>query len=139
MEPEPVDPKYTLTDGLWNYLQGYAEKHRAKGNGFGFGLVGPDDVTRTMSARYYKDGSEILIRQPGRRNPRRLTPAEAARLMGFNEKFAKRLGHGSSFPQVVSDMQAYKQFGNSVSPLVVEAVGKQVLKVLEKRRTRLGL
>ena len=139
LETEPVDPKYTLTDGLWNYLQGYAAKHRAKGNGFGFGMVGPDDVTRTMSARYYKDGSEILIRQPGKSNPRRLTPAEAARLMGFNEKFAKRLGHGNSFPQVVSDMQAYKQFGNSVSPLLVEAIGKQVLKVLEKRRIRLGL
>ena len=138
LEEGAIDTKYMLTDGLWTYLKGYAEKHRAKGNGFGFGLVGPDDVTRTMSARYYKDGSEILIRQPGWRNPRRLTPGEAALLMGFNAKFAKRLGHGTAFPQVVSDMQAYKQFGNSVSPLVVEAIGKQIVKVLAKRQERLA-
>jgi DNA (cytosine-5)-methyltransferase 1 len=135
LEDEP-DSKYMLTDGLWAYLQGYAAKHKAAGNGFGFGLVGPGDVTRTMSARYYKDGSEILIRQPGWRNPRRLTPAEAARLMGFNERFSRRLGHGDAFPQVVSDTQAYKQFGNSVSPMVVEAIGKEVVKVLRRRRLR---
>lgn len=138
LEEDPPDQKYMLTDGLWRYLQDYAKKHQAKGNGFGFGLVGPEDVTRTMSARYYKDGSEILIRQPGWKNPRRLTPAEAARLMGFNERYARLLGHGDEFPQVVSDTQAYKQFGNSVSPMVVEAVGKQVLKVLRKRKARLA-
>src|SRR5690606_31969712 len=77
-----VDPRYTLSDHLWGYLQAYAEKHRAKGNGFGFGLFGPDDVARTLSARYHKDGSEILIKQ-NRKNPRRLTPRECARLMGF--------------------------------------------------------
>jgi len=138
LEPNEPDPKYMLTDGLWKYLQDYAKKHKEKGNGFGYQLVGPDDVSRTMSARYYKDGSEILISQPGWRNPRRLTPNEAARLMGFNKRFARLSGHKNGFPQVVSDMQAYKQFGNSVSPLVVEALGQQVLAVLEFRLQRLA-
>ncbi len=120
--------KYTLTDHLWSYLQKYAEKHKAKGNGFGFGLVGPNDTTRTLSARYYKDGSEILIRQNGR-NPRRLMPREAARLMGYDDASAKLFGHTEGFPIVVSDTQAYRQFGNSVVPHVVEAVGAQILKV----------
>lgn len=96
--------KYTLTDNLWIYLQNYAEKHRSAGNGFGFGLVGPDNITRTLSARYYKDGSEILIDQGRFKNPRRLTPRECARLMGYPD----------SFKIPVSDMRAYKQFGNSV-------------------------
>lgn len=108
-----VNPKYTLSDKLWNYLQGYAEKHRAKGNGFGFGLVGPDAVTRTLSARYYKDGSEILVRK-SKGNPRRLTPRECARLMGYPD----------SFRIPVSDTQAYKQFGNSVVPLLVKEIGR---------------
>jgi len=99
-----VQPKYTLTPKLWEYLQNYAAKHRAKGNGFGFGLVGPHSVTRTLSARYYKDGSEILVDQGLGRNPRRLTPRECARLMGFDDTFR--------IP--VSDTRAYKQFGNSV-------------------------
>ncbi|MET3379607.1 DNA (cytosine-5-)-methyltransferase [Variovorax paradoxus] len=99
-----VPAKYTLTDKLWAYLQNYAEKHRAAGNGFGFGLVKPDSVARTLSARYYKDGSEILVYQNGRKNPRRLTPRECARLMGFPD----------SFRIPVSDTRAYKQFGNSV-------------------------
>ena len=77
------DPKYTLTKRLWSYLQEYAAKHRAKGNGFGFGMADPDGVTRTLSARYYKDGSEILIQQKGK-SPRRLTPQECAKLMGFD-------------------------------------------------------
>ena len=81
-----VNKKYTLSKKLWDYLQAYAEKHRAKGNGFGFGRVGPDDVARTLSARYYKDGSEILIKQ-GRRRPRRLTPRECAPLDGFPGRF----------------------------------------------------
>lgn len=114
-----VAEKYTLTDHLWNYLQGYAEKHRAAGNGFGFGLCGPDDVARTLSARYYKDGSEILIRQRGK-NPRRLTPRECARLMGFD----KPLQSGFKIP--VSDTQAYKQFGNAVVVPVVEAVARHM-------------
>ena len=110
-----VARKYTLSDQLWKYLKGYAEKHRAKGNGFGFGLFGPDDVARTLSARYYKDGSEILIRQ-GRRNPRRLTPRECARLMGFDRPGQR------PFSIPVSDTRAYKQFGNAVVVPVVEAV-----------------
>jgi DNA (cytosine-5)-methyltransferase 1 len=107
-----VDAKYTLTPKLWAYLQAYKEKHNAKGNGFGFGLFGPDDVTRTLSARYYKDGSEILVAQPGER-PRRLTPQECARLMGFER--SDRQWH---IP--VSDTQAYRQFGNAVVVPVVE-------------------
>ena len=106
-----VNPKYTLSDKLWDYLQGYAAKHKSAGNGFGYGLVGPEDVARTLSARYYKDGSEILIRQPGK-NPRRLTPREAARLMGFRD----------DYKIVVADTPAYKQFGNSVVVPVVAAV-----------------
>ena len=114
-----VLPKYTLTDHLWGYLQDYAEKHRLKGNGFGFGLCGPQDVARTLSARYYKDGSEILIDQEGRA-PRRLTPRECARLMGFE-------GAGTEpFKIVVSDTQAYKQFGNAVVVPVVEAVARHM-------------
>lgn len=112
--------KYTLSDHLWGYLQKYAEKHRAKGNGFGFGLVGRSDVARTLSARYYKDGSEILVRQAGRKNPRRLTPRECARLMGFD-----RPGE-QPFAIPVSDTQAYKQFGNAVVVPVVEAVARHM-------------
>jgi DNA (cytosine-5)-methyltransferase 1 len=134
---EKPDKKYMLTDNLWIYLQKYAAKHKAAGNGFGFGLVGPNDVSRTLSARYYKDGSEILIKQPYWKNPRRLTPSEAARLMGFNSRLAKFMGFSGGFPQVCSDMQSYKQFGNAVSPLVVEAIGKQIVEVLEMRRLRI--
>src|SRR5690606_8832593 len=112
-----VAAKYTLSDRLWEYLQEYAEKHRRRGNGFGFGLVGPEDVSRTLSARYYKDGSEILIRRPGG-NPRRLTPRECARLMGFD-----RTGR-SPFKIPVSDTQAYRQFGNAVVVPVVEAIAR---------------
>lgn len=110
-----VSGKYTLSDNLWKYLQDYAKKHKAKGNGFGFGLVGPGDVARTLSARYYKDGSEILISQNGR-NPRRLTPRECARLMGFDQSGEP------NFKIPVSDTQAYKQFGNAVVANVVKAV-----------------
>lgn len=109
-----VNDKYTLTDKLWQYLQDYAEKHKAAGNGFGFGLVTRNDVARTLSARYYKDGSEILISQGKGRNPRRLTPRECARLMGYSDDFR--------IP--VSDTQAYKQFGNSVAVPVFEAVAR---------------
>ena len=109
--------KYTLSDKLWNYLQDYAEKHRKKGNGFGFGLFGPDDVARTLSARYHKDGSEILIKQP-RKNPRRLTPREAARLMGFPD----------SFDIPVSDTQAYRQFGNSVVVPLITRIASEAVK-----------
>lgn len=112
-----VNPKYTLTNKLWDYLQAYAAKHRAAGNGFGFGLVTPDSIARTLSARYYKDGSEILISQPRSRNPRRLTPRECARLMGFPDRFR--------IP--VSDTQAYKQFGNSVAVPVIATVARAML------------
>ncbi len=111
-----VSPKYTLSDHLWTYLQDYAAKHREAGNGFGFGLFGPQDVARTLSARYFKDGSEILIKQ-FRKNPRRLTPRECARLMGFDTPDRK-------FKIPVSDTQAYKQFGNAVVVPVVRAVAE---------------
>lgn len=116
-----VDPRYTLTDHLWRYLQDYKEKHRAAGNGFGFGLTGRNEIARTLSARYYKDGSEILIpRRNG--NPRRLTPRECARLMGFPD----------SFQIVVSDTQAYKQFGNSVAVPVVTAIARNMTLALSQ-------
>ena len=114
-----VDDKYTLSDKLWSYLQVYAAKHKAKGNGFGYGLADLNGYTRTLSARYYKDGSEILIPQLGR-NPRRLTPRECARLQGFPD----------SFEIVVSDTQAYKQFGNSVVVDAVEAMARQIVSVM---------
>jgi DNA (cytosine-5)-methyltransferase 1 len=117
-----VDKKYTLSDHLWDYLQKYAKKHREKGNGFGFGLTDLEGYSRTLSARYYKDGSEILIAQNGN-NPRRLTPRECARLMGFPE----------SFIIPVSDTQAYKQFGNSiVSPLVFD-ITNEIVKALSEK------
>ncbi|MET3927521.1 DNA (cytosine-5-)-methyltransferase [Devosia sp. 2618] len=112
-----VNPKYTLTDKLWLYLQNYAAKHKAQGNGFGFGLVTPDDVSRTLSARYYKDGSEILVSRGKNKNPRRLTPRECARLMGYPDDFR--------IP--VSDTQAYKQFGNSVAVPVFCEVARIML------------
>ena len=121
------DRKYMLSDKLWKYLQDYAAKHKAKGNGFGYSCFGKNDVSRTLSARYHKDGSEILIKQRGWKNPRRLTPREAMNLMGFDEKYSSLFGHNGSFPQVVSDTQAYRQFGNAVVPHVVEAVGAEVL------------
>jgi DNA (cytosine-5)-methyltransferase 1 len=110
-----VSAKYTLSEHLWRYLQAYARKHRAAGNGFGFGLVGPDDCARTLSARYHKDGSEILVRNKPR--PRRLTPRECSRLMGFDAP-------GRKFVIPVSDTQAYRQFGNAVVPLVVEQIAR---------------
>ena len=115
-----VSEKYTLTDHLWNYLQRYKEKHQAAGNGFGFGLVGPGDVARTLSARYFKDGSEILVKQEDGKNPRRLTPRECARLMGFDSP------RGADFIIPVSDTQAYRQFGNSVVVPAVKAVAEHM-------------
>lgn len=120
LEPNP-DPKYTLTNHLWEYLQNYAAKHRAAGNGFGFSLVTGQDIARTLSARYHKDGSEILIAQEGKR-PRRLTPRECARLMGYPE----------DFKIVVSDTQAYRQFGNSVVMPVVERIANAVCETLAR-------
>jgi DNA (cytosine-5)-methyltransferase 1 len=120
-----VPEKYTLTDHLWKYLQNYAEKHRKAGNGFGFGLSKLDGHTRTLSARYYKDGSEILIPQGKDKNPRRLTPLECARLMGFT-----RLK--PDFKIIVSDTRAYKQFGNAVVVPVVYDIAKKIFQTLKK-------
>ena len=145
-----VNDKYILTVKLWEYLYYYAKKHKAKGNGFGFGLVSPDNpnvVTRTLSARYHKDGSEILIdrgwdKELGEndfhhpdnltRRPRRLTPRECARLMGFEQPGE----HQFRIP--VSDTQAYRQFGNSVVVPVFAAVAKllepYIKKAVEQRK-----
>jgi DNA (cytosine-5)-methyltransferase 1 len=120
---ESVDAKYTLTDHLWNYLQEYAKKHKANGNGFGFGLVDLNGISRTISARYHKDGSEILIPQRSK-NPRRLTPKECALLMGYPQGFV--------IP--VSDTQAYRQFGNSVVMPLIKAVGKEIAQILKDHR-----
>ena len=114
-----VDPKYTLSDHLWEYLQKYADKHQAKGNGFGFGLAPLDGTSRTLSARYYKDGSEILIAQQGQ-NPRRLTPRECARLMGYPD----------TYKIVCSDTKAYKQFGNSVVVPVIQTLAQAIVRCL---------
>lgn len=116
-----VDSKYTLSDKLWQYLQAYAEKHRAKGNGFGYGLVDLNGITRTLSARYYKDGSEILIPQGKNMNPRRLSPRECARLMGYPDTY--RIDQ-------VSDVQVYRQCGNSVVVPLVTAVSEQIIKTI---------
>lgn len=124
--PTPPDKKYMLSDKLWKYLQDYAKKHKEKGNGFGYGLNTGKDVARTMSARYHKDGSEILIKQPQWKNPRRLTPHEAKRLLGYHDKYAEQFGHSEGFPIVVSDTQAYRQFGNSVVPMVVEEIAREI-------------
>ena len=133
VEPKPLikdiledvpDDRYTLSDKLLSYLQNYAAKHKAAGNGFGYGIAEPDGVARTLSARYYKDGSEILIAQDGK-NPRRLTPRECARIQGFSD----------SFKIVVSDTQAYRQFGNTVVvPLMTDVAGLIVAKIKEMER-----
>ena len=121
MEKEVPD-KYTISDKLWNRHQRRKSEHREKGNGFGYSLFNEDSpYTNTISARYYKDGSEILIEQKGK-NPRKLTPREAARLQGFPENFI--------IP--VSDTQAYKQFGNSVAVPVINAIAQQIIEILEK-------
>jgi len=126
-----VERRYVLTSHLWTYLRNYADKHRALGHGFGYGLVTEKDVARTLSARYYKDGSEILISRGKRKRPRRLTPRECARLMGFDDRFR--------IP--VSDTQAYKQFGNAVAVPVIKKIGRHMLphllKVVNGRQPRL--
>ncbi|MDO5116344.1 MAG: DNA (cytosine-5-)-methyltransferase [Synergistaceae bacterium] len=115
-----VDEKYTLSDRLWSYLQNYAARHKAAGNGFGYGIAPTDGISRTLSSRYYKDGSEILVAQKGK-NPRRLTPRECARLQGFPD----------SFIIPVSDTQAYRQFGNAVIVPLVTVIAKQIVHKVE--------
>lgn len=127
-----IDAKYTLTPRLWEYLQGYRTKHEKAGNGFGYSLFGPGDVTRTLSARYHKDGSEILVAQEGTR-PRRLTPKECGRLMGFESDMRE-------WHIPVSDTQAYRQFGNAVVVPVVEAIARyiepSIMKLLGKPKSK---
>ena len=123
-----VGEKYKLSDKLWNCLKRYAQKYKAKGNGFSFGLIDPTDVSRTLSARYYKDGSEILIQQTEGKNPRRLTPREYARLMGFD----------NTFKIPVSDTQTYKQFGNSVAVPAITPVASQIIRALNAKLDSAG-
>lgn len=120
LESKPSE-KYILTNHLWEYLQNYARKHKEAGNGFGYGLVSGNDIARTLSARYYKDGSEILISRGPHKTPRRLTPRECSRIMGFPD----------NFKIIVSDTQAYRQFGNSVVVPVVEAIAQKVVASLK--------
>ena len=120
-----VDSKYTLIDGTWKALQRHKEIHSKKGNGFGYSMADRDSITKTLSARYYKDGAEILIPQ-GKKNPRRLTPRECALLMGFPK----------SFKIQVSDNQAYRQFGNAVVVPVVKEIAKSITHVVKNNRTR---
>lgn len=121
LNPSDIDDKYTLTDKMWECLKRHAKNQEAKGNGFRYGIVTPESSrTRTISARYYKDGNEALVEQPGK-NPRRLTPRECARLQGFPDDFV--------FP--VSDTQAYKQCGNSVCVPVIESIAKMMKTALE--------
>lgn len=132
VEPKPileniletnVDPKYTISEHLWEYLQDRKIKQRAKGNGFGYSLAYPDGITHTLSARYHKDGADILLPQEGK-CPRRLTPRECARLQGFPD----------SFVIPVSDGRAYRQFGNSVVVPLVSDIAKQVSDTLRKAK-----
>lgn len=131
LSPESsVENKYTLSPKLWKYLKDYADKHKAAGNGFGFGKVTAQDrSTRTLSARYYKDGSEVLVDQGEGKRPRRLTPRECSRLMGFDK------AGESNFVIPVSDTQAYKQFGNSVVVPVFTAVAKIMRPYILKSKT----
>lgn len=124
LPPSAIPPKYTLSDKMWQFLQDYKAKHQAAGNGFGYGIATPSGISRTLSARYYKDGSEILIRQKGK-NPRRLTPIEAGLLMGFPYRFLQEIP--------VSDTQAYKQLGNAVVPPLIESIAWKLVPFLWDR------
>ena len=134
LEKNPDKEKYMLTEGTWKYLDEHKQKHSEAGHGFGYGIIEPGDreegVTRTMTARYHKDGSEILIREKGWKNPRKLTPGEAALLQGFDDKYAAIFGHENGFPHCVSDTQAYRQFGNAVVPGVIEAIAENIQSTL---------
>lgn len=128
LEPDPGS-EYVLTPGVWAALKRHKEACRARGAGFGYGIADPDGVTRTLSRRYYKDGSEILINRGRRRIPRMLTPRECARLMGFPRRF--------KIP--VSDTQAYRQFGNAVVVPVVSSIAKEITKTMINGRRRITL
>lgn len=123
---EETPSKYTLTLGVWKALKRHAEYHKKKGNGFGYGMTDPDGVSRTLSARYYKDGAEILVSQGRGRRPRRLTPKECRKLMGFPKWF--------KIPEDVSDCQAYQQFGNSVAVPIVEHVAKAMIEAMNREK-----
>lgn len=120
-----VDKKYTLSEKLWSFLQRHKTKHQKAGNNFGYSLVQTHEVSRTLSARYYKDGSEILIKQSQNR-PRKLTPRECSRLMGFDTP------QGSSFIIPVSNTQAYRQFGNAVAVPVVRAIAQLIIPIVKE-------
>lgn len=131
-----VNKKYILSDKLWGFLYGYAAKHKAKGNGFGYGMVTKKCTSRTLSARYYKDGSEILINRGKNKNgeennPRRMTPRECARIMGYPD----------SFQIPVSDTQSYKQFGNSVVMPVIKEIAyimkPHIMTLIEEEETQI--
>lgn len=128
------DKRLMLSEGLWSYLQEYAAKHKKLGNGFGYSIAKKSSSTRTLSARYGKDGSEILIDHRNWERPRRLSVNEARRLMGFNREISQECGFSGRYPQVVSDTQAYKQFGNSVSPLVVRAIATEITRFLSMHK-----
>jgi len=118
---QAVADKYTISDRLWAGHQRRKADHKRKGNGFGYSLFTDQSAyTNTISARYYKDGSEILIDQGPTKNPRKITPREAARLQGFPDRFKI----------VVSDVQAYKQFGNSVCVPVIRAIAQALAPIL---------
>ncbi len=127
LEKNP-NPKYTLSAHLWKYLQNYTKRHKLRGNGFGFGIGDRNGITRTLSARYYKDGSEILISQGKNKPPRRLTPRECARLMGFPDELTI----------TVSDTQAYRQFGNAVVVPVVQATAKKLIDIMSWQLVKNG-
>jgi DNA (cytosine-5)-methyltransferase 1 len=129
---DKVDDEYFISKKLWNYLKSYKEKHRKKGNGFGYSIADKNDVTRTMSARYYKDGSEILIND-GKDTPRMLTEKEASRLFGFQEEYKK--SYGKEFKIPVSKTQAYQQFGNSVCVPLVRIIAENMIEALFNNKT----
>ena len=132
-DPEKVPEKYILKKGTWSTLERHKKYHAEQGNGFGYGLISPpfeDKTTRTLSARYHKDGAEILI-DIGEKIPRRLTPLECCRLMGFPKKYQKFFERNEKYPQPVSDTQAYRQFGNSVVVPVVTAIAEIMVKKLK--------
>lgn len=124
-----VDKKYTLTDGTWAALQRHAANSKLKGNGFGYGMTNLNGISRTLSARYYKDGAEVLIPQKQNKKPRRLTPRECARIMGFPE----------SFKIIVSDSQAYRQFGNALVVPLVTKIAQAVVKCMNDNKKRMTI